>query len=108
MIIKKLFIIIISYYISTFLVIDKKHYDVNHYHIEYFKEERFRCIRYIDMNRNKKREILIIKYINNYPYAKCIKYKDEYIEYIINKNKIIIYNTIIYIIFYINIVFNVW
>jgi hypothetical protein len=108
MIIKKLFIIIISYYISTFLVIDKKHYDVNHYHIEYFKEERFRCIRYIDMNRNKKRETLIIKYINNYPYAKCIKYKDEYIEYIINKNKIIIYNPIIYIIFYINIVFNVW
>jgi hypothetical protein len=108
MIIKKLFIIIISYYISTFLVIDKKHYDVNHYHIEYFKEERFRCIRYIDMNRNKKRETMIIKYINNYPYAKCIKYKDEYIEYIINKNKIIIYNTIIYIIFYINIVFNVW
>jgi|UniRef100_A0A6C0IAU1 hypothetical protein len=105
MIIKKLFIIIISYYISTFLVIDKKHYDIHHYHIEYFKEERFRCIRYIDMNRNKKRETMIIKYINNYPYAKCIKYKDEYIEYIINKNKIIIYNTLIHIILYIHIIF---
>jgi hypothetical protein len=105
MIIKKLFIIIISYYISTFLVIDKKHYDVNHYHIEYFKEERFRCIRYIDMNRNKKRETMIIKYINNYPYAKCIKYKDEYIEYIINKNKIMIYNTLIHIILYLHIIF---
>jgi hypothetical protein len=105
MIIKKLFIIIISYYISTFLVIDKKHYDIHHYHINYFKEERFRCIRYIDMNRNKKRETMIIKYINNYPYAKCIKYKDEYIEYIINKNKIIIYNTLIHIILYLHIIF---
>ena len=108
MITKKLFIIIISYYISDFLLIDKNHYDVNHYHIDLFKEERFRCIRYIDNNRNKKRETRIIKYINNYPYAKCIKYKDEYIEYIINKNKIIIYNTIIYIIFYINIFIIVW
>jgi hypothetical protein len=105
MIIKKLFIIIISYYISTFLVIDKKHYDIHHYHINYFKEERFRCIRYIDMNRNKKRETMIIKYINNYPYAKCIKYKDEYIEYIINKNKIMIYNTLIHIILYLHIIF---
>ena len=108
MIIKKLLIIILSYYISNYLVIDKRHYDIHHYHIDYFREERFRCIRYIDMNRNKKRETMIAKYIKNYPYAKCIKYKDEYIEYIINKNKIIIYNTIIYIIFYINIVINVW
>lgn len=108
MIIKKLLIIILSYYMSNYLVIDKRHYDIHHYHIDYFREERFRCIRYIDMNRNKKRETMIAKYIKNYPYAKCIKYKDEYIEYIINKNKIIIYNTIIYIIFYINIVINVW
>lgn len=108
MIIKKVFIIIISYYISDYLVIDKGRYDVNYFPINLFKEERFRCIRYIDMNRNKKGETLIAKYINNYPYAKCIKYRGEYIEYIINKNKIIIYNTIIYIIFYINIVINVW
>ena len=38
MIIKKIFIIILSYYISNYLVIDKRHYDVHHYHIDYFNK----------------------------------------------------------------------
>ena len=106
MIIKKILIIIISYYISNYLVIDKKHYDVNYFDIGMFKEEKFRCIRYIDNNHIKKNiENKIANYISKYPYTKCIKYKNEYIEYIIHKNKIIIYNTIIYIIFYIHIIF---
>jgi len=105
MLIKKIIIIIIiSYYISNFLIIDKKHYDINFFNIKYFKEEKFRCIRYIDNNHIKK-EKKLINYINNYPYKKCIKYKNEYINYIINKNKVMIYNTLIYIIFYINIIF---
>jgi hypothetical protein len=104
MLIKKIIIIIISYYISNFLIIDKKHYDINFFNIEYFKEEKFRCIRYIDNNHIKK-EKKLINYINNYPYKKCIKYKNEYINYIINKNKVMIYNILIYIIFYINIIF---
>jgi hypothetical protein len=104
MLIKKIIIIIISYYTCEFLIIDKKYYDINFFNIEYFKEEKFRCIRYIDNNYIKK-EKKLINYINNYPYKKCIKYKNEYINYIINKNKTIIYNTLIYIIFYINIFF---
>jgi hypothetical protein len=104
MLIKKIIIIIISYYISNFLIIDKKHYDINFFNIEHFKEEKFRCIRYIDNNHIKK-EKKLINYINNYPYKKCIKFKNEYINYIINKNKVMIYNTLIYIIFYINIIF---
>ena len=106
MIIKKILIIIISYYISNYLIIDKIHYDINHYAIENFKEERYRCIRYIDNTYlHKKIENKITNIISKYPYVKCKKYKDDYIEYIINKNKIIIYNTLIQIIFYINIIF---
>jgi len=105
MIIKKILIIIISYYISYYLVIDKKHYDINYFDIGKFKEEKFRCIRYIDNKHIKKIETKIVNYISKYPYTKCIKYKNEYIEYIIHKNKIIIYNTIINIIFYIHIIF---
>ena len=106
MIIKKLLIIVISYYLSNFLIIDKIHYDINHYAIENFKEERYRCIRYIDNTYlHKKIENNIAKYIKTYPYMKCRKYKDDYIEYIINKNKVIIYNTLIHIIFYIHIIF---
>ena len=105
MIIKKILIIIISYYISYYLVIDSKHYDINYFDIGKFKEEKFRCIRYIDNKHIKKIENKIINYISKYPYTKCIKYKNEYIEYIIHKNKIIIYNTIINIIFYIHIIF---
>jgi hypothetical protein len=106
MIIKKLLIIIISYYISYYLVIDKKHYDINYFDIGKFKEEKFRCIRYIDNNHIKKNiKNNIANYISKYPYTKCIKYKNEYIEYIIYKNKIMIYNTIINIIFYIHIIF---
>jgi len=87
-------------------VIDRIHYDIEYFPIENFKQERYRCIRYINNNifsnflagadNNK-----IIKYIKTYPNAKCIKYKKDYIEYIINKNKIIIYNTIIHTTFYI-------
>jgi hypothetical protein len=105
MIIKKILIIIISYYISYYLVIDRKHYDINYFEIDKFKEEKFRCIRYIDNKHIKKIENKIVNYISKYPYTKCIKYKNEYIEYIIHKNKIIIYNTIINIIFYIHIIF---
>ena len=105
MIIKKILIIIISYYISYYLVIDRKHYDINYFEIGKFKEEKFRCIRYIDNKHIKKIENKIVNYISKYPYTKCIKYKNEYIEYIIHKNKIIIYNTIINIIFYIHIIF---
>lgn len=104
MLIKKIIIIIISYYISNFLIIDKKHYDINFFNIEYFKEEKFRCIRYIDNNHIKK-EKKILNYINNYPYKKCIKYKNEYIYYIFNKNKVMIYNMLINVVFYINIIF---
>ena len=108
MIIKKIAIIIITYCISNYLIIDKIHYDINHYAIENFKEERFRCIRYINnhhQNCNKKKESRIVKYITRFPYAKCRKYKNEYIQYIIYKNNVIIYNTLIHIIFYINIIF---
>jgi hypothetical protein len=106
MILRKIIIIIISYYISDFFIIEKKHYDINYFAIEKFKEEQFRCIRYID-NRNlyKKANNKIVNMISKYPYTKCSKYKNEYINYIINKNKIIIYNTLINIIFYINIIF---
>ena len=109
MIIKKLVIIILSYYISGYLIIDKKHYDINHFAIENFKQERYRCIRYINNNHTNEANAMkatnIAKYITRYPYAKCRKYKNEYIKYIIYKNKIIIYNTIIHIIYYINIIF---
>ncbi len=106
MIIKKLVVIIITYFISTYLIIDRIHYDINHYAIEKFKEERYRCIRYIHNNHYmNKKDNIIVKYITKYPYAKCRKYKNEYIEYIIYKNKVIIYNTLIHIIFYINIIF---
>lgn len=108
MIIKKVVIFILSYYISGYLIIDKKHYDINHFAIENFKEERYRCIRYINNHHYQKQKIgitNIAKYISTYPYAKCRKYKNEYIDYIIYKNKVIIYNTLIHIIFYINIFF---
>ena len=114
MIIKKVIIIILSYYISCYLIIDKKHYDINHFAIENFKEERYRCIRYINNNHTNVANVAnaatnsatnIAKYITKYPYAKCRKYKNEYIDYIIYKNKVIIYNTLIRIIFYINIIF---
>jgi hypothetical protein len=114
MIIKKVIIIILSYYISGYLIIDKKHYDINHFAIENFKEERYRCIRYINNNHTNVANVAnaatnsatnIAKYITKYPYAKCRKYKNEYIDYIIYKNKVIIYNTLIRIIFYINIIF---
>jgi hypothetical protein len=91
-------------------VIDRIHYDIEYFPIENFKQERYRCIRYINNNifsnflggtsaasANNK----IIKYIKTYPNAKCIKYKKDYIDYIINKNKIIIYNTLIHTTFYI-------
>ena len=90
MLIKKVIIIIISYYTSNYLIIDKKHYDVNYFNINCFKEERFRCIRYIDNN-------IILQYKN-----KCIKYDNDYNEYVNNKNNIIIYNRLINIIFYFN------
>jgi len=108
MIIKKVIIIILSYYISGYLIVDKKHYDINHFAIENFKEERYRCIRYINNNHTNaatKISANIAKYITKYPYAKCRKYKNEYIDYIFYKNKVIIYNTLIRIIFYINIIF---
>jgi hypothetical protein len=106
MIVKKLLVIIITYCISNYLIIDKIHYDINHYAIEYFKVERYRCIRYIYNNHPiNKKDSSIAKYITRYPYAKCRKYKNEYIEYIIHKNKVIIYNTLIHIIFYINIIY---
>jgi hypothetical protein len=107
MVIRKVLIIILSYIIYNHLVVDKKDYDVNHLAIERFKDERHRCIRYIyNRHANKKEGNKILRYIKNYPYVKCVKYKNEYIDYIINKNKIIIYNTLINIIFYINII--VW
>lgn len=112
MIIKKVVIFILSYYISGYLIVDKKHYDINHFAIENFKEERYRCIRYINNNHTFATDAAdatnianIAKYITRYPYAKCKKYKNEYIDYIIYKNKVIIYNTLIHIIFYINIIF---
>lgn len=105
MLIRKILIIILSYPLYNHLVIDKKDYDVNYLAIERFKDERHRCIRYINnRHANKKESNKILKYIKNYPYVKCIKYKNEYIDYIINKNKVIIYNTLISIIFYINII----
>lgn len=88
MLIKKIIIIIISYYTCNYFLIDKQHYDINYYNIDCFKEERFRCIRYIDNN-------IFLQYKN-----KCIKYEKDYNEYINNKNKMIIYNTIINLIFY--------
>lgn len=104
MLIKKIIIIIISLYTSNYLLIDKKHYDVNYFNIEYFREERYRCIRYIDNNYiNLQNEN--VNYIRNYPYAKCIKYKNDYIKYVVNKNIIIIYNTLIIFLLYINIFF---
>jgi hypothetical protein len=104
MLIKKIIIIIISFYTSNYLLIDKKHYDVNYYNIEYFREERFRCIRYIDNNYiNLQNEN--VNYSRDYPYTKCIKYKNDYIEYVINKNIIIIYNNLIIFLLYINIFF---
>jgi len=110
MILRKLAIVILSYYISMYLIIDKRHYDINHYAIENFKQERYRCIRYISNNYINKKEDTgsaanIAKYISRYPYVKCRKYKNEYILYLIYKNKVIIYNTLIHIIFYINIIF---
>jgi hypothetical protein len=106
MLIKKIIIIIISYYTSNYLLIDKKHYDINYFNIEYFRKERYRCIRYIDNNyiniQNGNRNV---NYIRDYPYAKCIKYKNDYIEYVFNKNIIIIYNTLIIFFLYINIFF---
>jgi hypothetical protein len=120
--IKKIIIIIISFYTTNYLLIDKQHYDVNYFNIDYFREERYRCIRYIDNNYiNIQNENTIVQpvfirqtleslketvhYIRDYPYAKCIKYKDDYIEYVINKNIIIIYNTLIIFLLYINIFF---
>jgi hypothetical protein len=110
MLIKKILILFISYYLSNHLVIDRIHYDIEYFPIENFKQERYRCIRYINNNifsnflgtasgaaNNNK----IITYIKTYPNAKCIKYKKDYIDYIINKNKIIIYNTLIHTTFYI-------
>jgi hypothetical protein len=88
MLIKKIIIIIISYYTSNYFLIDKQHYDINYFHINCFKEERFRCIRYLDNN-------IILQYKN-----KCTKYKKDYIEYVNNKNIMIQYNTIINMIFY--------
>jgi hypothetical protein len=88
MLIKKIIIIIISYYTCKYFLIDKQYYDINYYNIDYFKQERFRCIRYIDNN-------IILQYKN-----KCMKYENDYIEYVNNKNKIILYNTIVNIIFY--------
>jgi len=88
MLIKKIILIIISYYTSNYFLIDKQHYDINYFNINSFKEERFRCIRYIDNN-------IILQYKN-----KCVKYEKDYIEYVYNKNKMIIYNTIINLIFY--------
>ena len=88
MLIKKIIIIIISYYTSNYFLIDKQHYDINYFNINSFKEERFRCIRYLDNN-------IILEYKN-----KCVKYKKDYIEYVNNKNIMILYNTIINIIFY--------
>lgn len=109
--IKKLIILFVSYYISNHLVIDRIHYDIEYFPIENFKQERYRCIRYINNNifsnfvangfASSPSNNKIIRYINTYPNAKCIKYKKDYIEYIINKNKIIIYNTIIHTTFYI-------
>lgn len=110
MLIKKILILFVSYYLSNYLVIDRIHYDIEYFPIENFTQERYRCIRYINNNifanflgtasgasNNNK----IIRYIKTYPNVKCIKYKKDYIEYIINKNKIIIYNTLIHITFYI-------
>ena len=113
MLIKKILILFVSYYLSNYLVIDRIHYDIEYFPIDNFKQERYRCIRYINNNifanfigaasgagaasNNNK----IIRYIKTYPNVKCIKYKKDYIEYIINKNKIIIYNTLIHITFYI-------
>jgi len=88
MIIKKIIIIIISYYTCNYFLIDKQHYDINYYNIDRFKEERFRCVRYIDNN-------IILEYKN-----KCIKYENDYNEYVNNKNKMILYNTIVNMIFY--------
>ena len=102
---KNLLILFISYYLSKYLVIDRIHYDIDFFPIESFKQERYRCLRYIDDKIYAKdidNESNIIKYIKTYPNAKCRKYKKDYIEYIINKNKSIIYNTLIHIIFYIN------
>lgn len=100
MLIKKIIIIIISLYTSNYFIIDKKHYDINYFNIEYFREERYRCIRYIDNNYIN---IKNVNYIRDYPYAKCIKYKNDYIKYVINNNIIIIYNTLIIFVLYINI-----
>ena len=110
MLIKKILILFLSYYLSNHLVIDRIHYDIEYFPIENFKQERYRCIRYINNNifanflgtigaaaNNNK----IIRYIKTYPNVKCIKYKKDYIEYIISKNKIIIYNTLIHTTFYI-------
>jgi len=88
MLIKKIILIIISYYTSNYFLIDKQHYDINYYNIDRFKEERFRCVRYIDNN-------IILEYKN-----KCIKYENDYNEYVNNKNKMILYNTIVNMIFY--------
>jgi hypothetical protein len=105
---KNLLILFISYCLSKYLVIDRIHYDIDFFPIESFKQERYRCLRYIDDKIYAKdtidNESNIIKYIKTYPNAKCRKYKGDYIEYIINKNKIIIYNTLIHIIFYINLI----
>ena len=102
--IKKLIIYIVSYYLSNCLVIDRIHYDIEYFPRENFKEERYRCIRYINNNlfaNYGDKSNNIIRYIKAYPNVKCIKYKKDYILYIINKNKIIIYNTLIHITFYI-------
>ena len=58
MLIKKIIIIIITYYASYYLIIDKQHYDVNYFNINCFKEERFRCFRYLDNN-------IILQYKNS-------------------------------------------
>ena len=108
MFIRKILILIVSAVIYNNLVIDRRDYDVNYLAIERFKDERHRCIRYIyNRHANKKESNKILRYIRNYPYFKCIKYKNEYIDYIINKHKIIIYNTLISTIFYISIILNV-
>ena len=110
MLIKKILILFISYYLSNHLVIDRLHYDIEYFPIENFKQERYRCIRYINNNifsnflsatSASNNDNKIIRYIKTYPNAKCIQYKKDYIEYLINKNKIIIYNTIIHTTFYI-------
>ena len=75
MIIKKILIIIISYYISYYLVIDSKHYDINYFDIVfnlftsfgYFRTQREHnnAIRSITQGI-KQNGILVIDYLNTH------------------------------------------